>query len=275
MVLLARSEPARKRRKLSIVMPVYNEAKTFETAVERTLAKEIEGLDIELILVESNSTDGTRALAEHYRDHPRVSLLLEDEPRGKGHAVRAGLDRADGDFVLIQDADLEYDVEDYEALLEPLLAGRAAFVLGARHGGSTWKIRSFTNQRALSGLLNLGHGFFALLINVLFNARLKDPFTMYKVFRRDCLHGLRFHCNRFDFDHEIVVKFLRKGYRPLEIPVNYRSRSFKEGKKVTLFRDPLTWLKTLAVCRLEKVDPLGEVSRLRHAAGHPSPTASA
>jgi SAM-dependent methyltransferase len=274
-LMLARSEPARPRRKLSIVMPVYNEANTFETAFERTLAKEIEGLDIEIVVVESNSTDGTRALVEKYRDHPRVSILLEDKPRGKGHAVRAGLERADGDFVLIQDADLEYDVEDYQALLEPLRNGRAAFVLGARHGGSTWKIRSFTDQRVLSGLLNLGHGFFALLINVLFNARLKDPFTMYKVFRRDCLHGLRFRCNRFDFDHEIVVKFLRKGYRPLEIPVNYRSRSFKEGKKVTLFRDPLTWLKTLAVCRLERLDPLEEVSRLRSGATHPSLRTSA
>jgi SAM-dependent methyltransferase len=275
MVMLARSAPARQRRKLSIIMPVYNEAKTFQTAFERTLAKEIDGLDIEIVVVESHSSDGTRELVEKYRDHPRVSILLEDEPRGKGHAVRAGLAQADGDFVLIQDADLEYDMEDYEALLEPLRHGRAAFVLGARHGGSTWKIRSFTNQRVLSGLLNLGHRFFALLLNVLFNARLKDPFTMYKVFRRDCLHGLRFRCNRFDFDHEIVVKFLRKGYRPLEIPVNYRSRSFQEGKKVTLFRDPLTWLKTLAVCRLEKVDPLDEICRLRHGATHSPPRASA
>jgi SAM-dependent methyltransferase len=273
MVLLARSQSVRPRRKLSIVMPVYNEANTFQTAFERVLAKEVDGLDIEIVVVESNSTDGTRALVEKYRGHPRVSVLLEDRPRGKGHAVRAGLEHADGDFVLIQDADLEYDIEDYESLLEPLLCGRAAFVLGARHGGSTWKIRNFTNQRALSGWLNFGHRFFALLINVLFNARLKDPFTMYKVFRRDCLHGLRFRCNRFDFDHEIVAKFLRKGYRPLEIPVNYRSRSFKEGKKVTLIRDPLTWLKTLAVCRLEKVDPLEEVCRLRRT--KPFPVASA
>ncbi len=263
MVFLARAQPRRDRPKLSLVVPAFNEARTFTTNFEKLLAKEIEGLDIEIVVVESNSTDGTRAIVERYQHHPRVTVVWEDRPRGKGHAVRGGLERITGDYVLIQDADLEYDLEDYEALLEPLVRGRTAFVLGARHGGSAWKMRSFAGQPVISAVLNAAHWFFTLLVNVGFNARLKDPFTMYKVFRRDCLYGLEFVCNRFDFDFELVIKLLRKGYYPLEIPVNYRSRSFAEGKKVSFFGDPLTWLRALVRLRLEPMDPLENVVRQR------------
>jgi glycosyltransferase involved in cell wall biosynthesis len=227
------------------------------------------------VVVESNSTDGTRDLARGYGRHPRVKLLLEDRPRGKGHAVRTGLRHATGDFVLIQDADLEYDLDDYEALLEPLRRGQTCFVLGARHGGSTFKIRSFAEQRLLSAFLNAGHWIFTTLVNVLFGLRLNDPFTMFKVFRRDCLAGLTFECDRFDFDYELLIKLVRKGYRPLEIPVNYRSRSFKEGKKVSVFRDPLTWLWVLARLRLTRIDPLREIAvRRREARADEDPAAA-
>jgi glycosyltransferase involved in cell wall biosynthesis len=253
----------RARQKLSVIMPAYNEASSFAKVVDAVLDKTLPGLDIELIIVESKSTDGTRELAMKYGAHPRVKLILEETPRGKGHAVRSGLEAADGDYILIQDADLEYDIEDYDALLEPLVEGREAFVLGSRHSGSVWKMRQFSGQMLLSGFLNFGHWFFAMLVNVLFGQRLKDPFTMFKVFRRDCLYGLNFKCNRFDFDFELLVKLVRKGYRPLELPVNYRSRSFKEGKKVSMIRDPLTWLAVLFRLRIEKIDPLGEVERAR------------
>jgi hypothetical protein len=147
-------------------------------------------------------------------------------------------------------------------LLEPLVAGRAAFVLGSRHGGrNVWKMRQFTGQHSLSLFVNLGHWFFTTLINVLFLQRLRDPFTMFKVFRRDCLYALEFECNRFDFDYELLIKLIRKGYRPMELPVNYRSRSFKEGKKVRMFRDPLTWLVAIAWLRFVKIDPMRVVER--------------
>ena len=168
--------------------------------------------------------------------------------------------------MLIQDADLEYDLEDYDALLEHLMAGRGAFVLGSRHGGNNvLKMRQFTGQLGLSLFLNLGHWFFATLINVLFLQRLHDPFTMFKVFRRDCLSGLEFQCNRFDFDFELLVKLIRKGYRPVELPVNYRSRSFKDGKKVRMFRDPLNWLATVIRLRCGKIDPMEVIERKRAA----------
>ena len=263
MMFMARRREKWPRQRLSLVMPVFNEARTFETNFEKVLAKTVAGLEIEIVVVESNSTDGTRAIVSRYQDPPRVTVVWEDRPQGKGHAVRSGLERATGDYVLIQDADLEYDLEDYESLLEPLVQGHAAFVLGARHGGNAWKMRSFSGQPGIGEVLNLAHWFFTMLVNVGFRARLKDPFTMYKVFRRDCLYGLEFECNRFDFDFELVIKLLRKGYQPLEIPVNYRSRSFAEGKKVSFFSDPLTWLRALVKFRLQPMDPLENLVRQR------------
>jgi len=251
---------------LSVIIPAYNEAGTFDALMEALLRKNLPGLRLEIIVVESNSNDGTREIARRYEKHPQVKLLLESQPRGKGHAVRAGLQAATGDYVLIQDADLEYDLEDYEALLEQLVAGRGAFVLGSRHGGrKVMKMRQFTGQRSLSLVFNFGHWFFTGLINVLFWQRLRDPFTMYKVFRRDCLFGLEFECNRFDFDFELLIKLIRKGYEPIELPVNYRSRSYGEGKKVRVFRDPLTWLKALVWLRWIKINPMSVVEHERAA----------
>lgn len=261
-MVFARKAPARPSQTLSVIVPAYNEANTFGVLMEILIRKELPNLRLEIIVVESNSTDGTRELALKYQDHPRVKVILEDQPRGKGYAVRTGLKAATGDYLLIQDADLEYDLEDYDALLEPLIAGRSAFVLGSRHGGrNVWKMRQFTGQHGLSLFLNLGHWFFTALINVLFFQKLRDPFTMFKVFRRDCLYALEFECNRFDFDFELLIKLIRKGYRPVELPVNYRSRSFKEGKKVRMIRDPLTWLKALARLRFVKIDPMRVVEK--------------
>jgi hypothetical protein len=230
---------------LSVIMPVYNEHSSFCDVMERLLAKHIPGFDIEICLVESNSTDGTREDALRYAHHPRVRLLLEDKPSGKGHAVRKGLDIATGDVVLIQDADLEYDLADYEKLLDPIQRLEASFVLGSRHpaGEHAWQIRQFSSQRGVSEVMNLGHLFFTWFFNTMFSQRLRDPFTMFKVFRRDCIHNVRFECDRFDFDHELVGKLIRKGFSPMEINVHYQSRSFDDGKKVAFFRDPPTWIK--------------------------------
>jgi hypothetical protein len=226
-------------RTCSIIVPVYNEKNTFPELMRTLLAKRLDhlGLEREIILVESNSTDGTRELVAGFDSTPGVKILWQDRPRGKGHAVRAGLGVATGDIVLIQDADLEYDLNDYDALLEPLLAGRAAFVLGSRHGGRL-RMRRFQEQQLLGEALNVAHLLLAGFINVLYGQSMKDPFTMFKVFRRECLYGLQLECNGFDFDHELVIKLVLKGYRPLEIPVNYCARSFKQGKKISFFRDP-------------------------------------
>jgi glycosyltransferase involved in cell wall biosynthesis len=266
MMVFSRKAEVRPQPVLSVIVPAYNEEKTFGVLMEALLRKNLPGLQMEIIVVESNSIDGTREAALKYKNHPKVKLILEDQPRGKGHAVRTGLKAASGDYVLIQDADLEYDLEDYDALLEQLVAGRGAFVLGSRHGGrNVLKMRRFTGQHGLSLFFNLGHWFFTTLINVLFLQWLRDPFTMFKVFRRDCLFGLEFECDRFDFDYELLIKLIRKGYRPIELPVNYRSRSYKEGKKVGMFRDLLSWLGVLAWLRWVKIDPMSVVERAHSA----------
>lgn len=252
--------PAERRQRLSVIMPVFNERATFATVIQQLLAKTIPDTDISVVIVESNSTDGTRDAVRAVEGHERVRVIYEERPRGKGHAVRTGLAHATGDYILIQDADLEYDLDDYDALIEPLVTGRAAFVLGSRHGkdGPTWKVRHFADQVAVSWYMNLGHVLFTALFNVTYGTRLRDPFTMFKVFRRDCLYGLSFEANRFDFDWELVGKLVRAGYRPLEIPVNYRSRSFTEGKKVSLLRDPLTWIRA---CFKFRFQPIGKKAR--------------
>ena len=121
---------------------------------------------------------------------------------------------------MIQDADLEYDLDDYDGLLAPLVHWQSMFVLGSRHHGD-WKMRRFNDQPITGVIMNSGHSFFRSLINIALRTSIADPFTMFKVFRRDALYGLEFTCNRFDFDIELLMKLVRKGYVPLELPVNY------------------------------------------------------
>jgi SAM-dependent methyltransferase len=237
----ARAAVVRARPLVSVIVPVYNEVSTVRTLLAGLLAKTLAGADKEIIIVEDQSTDGSREEVCRYADTPGVRLLLGDRPRGKGAAVRRGLAQATGDIVLIQDADLEYSLDDYDALLEPIIAGRRLVVLGSRHDGSM-RIRSFTHQPLLAVFFNSGHVLLTWLFNVLYRQRLKDPWTMFKVFRMECLSRLDFECRRFNFDVELMAKLVRKGYRPVELPVTYRSRSFHEGKKVGVFRDPMTWI---------------------------------
>jgi len=251
-IVTARKAERRATPVLTIVLPVYNEGSTFPVLMEQLLGLELVNIKKEIIIVESNSKDNSRDLVLKYKDHPEVKLVLQEKPNGKGNAVREGMKNATGDIMLIQDADLEYDLNDYHALLEPILAYRKPFILGSRHSGKR-KMRHFNDQAYLSAYLNFGHVLFTTLLNILFGQRMKDPFTMFKVFRRDCLYNLKFECNRFDFDYELVIKLLRKGYVPVEIPVNYYSRSFKEGKKVNIFRDPFTWIKASFKYRFVKI----------------------
>lgn len=249
MLALATKGTRRSRPLLSIVVPAYNERATIGELLAALAEKEIPGVDKEVIVVESNSTDGTRELVQQAATQHGFRVILEDRPRGKGAATRAGIAAATGDVVMIQDADLEYDMDDYEVLLDPILAGRESFVLGARHGGRSWKMRQFNDQPLHAFVLNCAHWTFTALIDLSLWIGLRDPFTMYKVFRRDCLNGLTLRCNRFDFDWELLIKLIRKGHRPIELPVNYRSRSFKEGKKIRMFRDPITWIIAWAKSR--------------------------
>jgi glycosyltransferase involved in cell wall biosynthesis len=246
----------RKIVKVSIIITVYNEAPTVATLLERVWSQPLAGVGKEIIIVESNSTDGSRKLiAEFLARHaaestPRIQVILQDRPKGKGHAVREGFAAATGDILLIQDADLEYDVADYPDLLAPIIEGRSAFVLGSRHlGPDRWKIRKFAHHSVRAACMNVGATLFHAFFNLLFASRLTDPTTMYKVIRADCLDGLTLTCNRFDFDFELLGKLIRSGFMPLEVPVSYKSRGFDEGKKIRFWRDPITWLVAILACR--------------------------
>jgi glycosyltransferase involved in cell wall biosynthesis len=222
-------------------MAVYNEAETVSTAIENVLGVNISGVEVELVVVESNSSDGTRAIVSRYADDPRVRLVLQDRASGKGAAVREGFTRATGDIILIQDADLEYSVDDYAKLIVPIMRGDVDFTLGCRHVPGR-SVRVMEKAPIVAPVMNTAHWVFTWLFNVTYRTRLRDPFTMYKVFRRECIESVEFVSDRFDFDWELAGKLVRLGYRPVEIPVEYRARTFHGGKKVRFFRDPPTWI---------------------------------
>jgi len=210
----------------------------FPHIFKRVEAVDIGDVEKEIIIVESNSTDGTRSLVDNYFKQGRCKLILQDRPRGKGNAVREGLKLASGDIILIQDADLEYNPEEYPELIKPIVEGKTKFVLGSRHlGAGSWKIRSFDDSKWYAQLINYGTEVFGFIFALLYGQTLTDPQTMFKVFRRECMYGITWKSNYFQLDWEIVCKFVKRGYIPMEIPVSYDSRSNEEGKKIKLWRD--------------------------------------
>ena len=218
--------------KLSIVFPVFNEARYCGQVLDALLAKQLR-IAKELIIVESNSTDGTREIVQRYEGRPGVRVIYEDRPQGKGHAVRTGLAAVTGSIVLIQDADFEYDIDDYDALLEPILQHKAMFVLGSRSLGlDDWKVRRYDATPVKGWLLNFAQIVFAKTYNALYQQRITDVNTMFKVFRAECLDGLHLESDGFDLDIELACKLARNGASPMEVPVNYVSRGYDEGKKI-------------------------------------------
>jgi hypothetical protein len=218
--------------KLSIVLPVYNEVRYAGQVIDAVLAKALK-IERELIIVESNSTDGTRDVVRKYEGRAGVRVVYEDRPSGKGHAVRTGLQHVTGTIVLIQDADFEYDIDDYDALIEPILQHKATFVLGSRSLGlDDWKVRKYDKTPIKGLVLNFAQVVFARTYDVLYQQRVTDVNTMYKVFRAECLEGLDLESDGFELDIELACKLARNGNSPMEVPVNYVARGFDEGKKI-------------------------------------------
>jgi hypothetical protein len=225
--------------KLSIVLPVYNEVRYAAQVIDAVLAKQLK-IAKEIIIVESNSTDGTRDIVRRYEGRPGVRVVYEDAPRGKGHAVRTGLAHITGTIVLIQDADFEYDIDDYDALLDPILQRKATFVLGSRSLGlDDWKVRKYDTTPIRGLALNFAQVVFARTYEVLYQQRVTDVNTMFKVFRAECLDGLGLESNGFELDIELACKLARNGNSPMEVPVNYVARGFDQGKKIRFWRDAL------------------------------------
>lgn len=208
-------------KKLSVVIPVYNERDTIEELLRRVLAVEV-GLEREVIVLDGNSTDGTREYLAGLRD-PRVRVIYEEKRGGKGAAVRRGFQEAAGDVLLIQDADLELDPAEYPSLLAPILRGEAQAVYGSRfiHGRGATPFGSYAGNMIATWATNL-----------LFFTRLTDIATGYKVLRRDALSRLRLSCDGFDFDAELTNKLIKAGVRIREVPVAYAPRGREAGKKL-------------------------------------------
>lgn len=234
--------------KLSIIIPVYNEESNFPELLRRVRAVKLP-LDREIIVVEGGSTDSSRKIVrESAKTHGDVQAHFLDGYCGKGTKVRHGLQKAKGDIVLIQDADLEYDPGDYPKLLEPIMKNETDFVLGSRHMGlHTWKIRDFDKSRAV--VINMGswllHGLFALL----YGRWITDPMSMYKVFRKECLK-FPLRSDGFHLDWEIMAKMVKHGHPPLELPVRYKARAVAEGKKTRVLRDGILAVWTIVRYRL-------------------------
>lgn len=217
--------------KLSVIMPVYNERATVEATLRRVRAVD---LDKEVIAVDDGSTDGSGEILDRMRQEG-VIVIHQPQNMGKGMAIRAALPQVSGEIVIIQDADGEYEPQEYPSLIQPIVEGRTAVVYGSRFRGS------IVGMRWPNVLINR---ILAWMANVLFGARITDEATCYKVFRADVLKSLPLRCTGFEFCPEITARLLKRGYRIVEVPITYRARSVEEGKKIN-WRDGVRAIWTL------------------------------
>jgi glycosyltransferase involved in cell wall biosynthesis len=209
--------------KLSVVIPVYNEKATLRRLVERVLSV---GLELELLCVDDGSSDGSREiLADLERGCPQIRVFLQPRNMGKGSALRRGIHEATGDYVVIQDADLEYDPHDYRRLLEPLESGQADVVYGSRFLGAG-------PHRVLYFWHSVGNWFLTLVSNMITNLNMTDMETCYKVFRREIIQSIPLEEDRFGFEPEITVKVAKRNLRVYEVGISYWGRTYAEGKKI-------------------------------------------
>lgn len=227
--------------KLSIIVPVYNEEKTIEKVLEilSNLRFSLHNLEKEIIIVDDGSTDRTREmLLKSNVQSPRCKVIFHEENQGKGMAIRTGLKEATGEVVTIQDADLEYNPQELEKLLLPIIKNNVEVVYGSRF---------LQENPTLYHRYYWGNKFLSFLISVLYGAKITDAYTCYKVFKKEALENIKLTSKRFEFEAEITCKLLKKGHKILEIPISYKPRSLESGKKIS-WKDGL-----LGICTILKI----------------------
>jgi len=221
---------------LSVIIPVYNERNTILKILEKVKSVKIDKIDKEIIIVDDFSTDGTREILESLKGKDeKLKIIFQKKHVGKGFAIRAALKFVEGEIVLIQDADLEYDPNEYPKLIEPILEGKAKIVYGSR---------VLKKNPKASIIFYIGGRFLSFLTNLLYGANITDEPTGYKVFSTDVLKSIDLKCLGFEFCPEVTAKVAKKGYKIYEVPINYNPRSIKEGKKIR-FKDALKAVFTL------------------------------
>jgi glycosyltransferase involved in cell wall biosynthesis len=227
---------------LSVIVPVFNERTTVAEVIRRIRAVSLP-VDVEVVVVDDGSSDGTDKVLAALGDST-VRVINHPRNRGKGAAIRTGMEAVRGDLVVVQDADLEYDPEDWNKLLDPILRGKARVVYGSR----------FTGERKnMMPLHWIGNRFLSLITNVLYSSTLSDMETCYKLFDRRVLEGITIESDKFDFEPEITAKVLRRGFRIYEVPISYAGREADEGKKIT-WRDGFGAIKALVKYRFSPMD---------------------
>jgi len=224
-------------KKLSIIIPVYNEEKTVAEILTRVWRAPLAGWEREIIVIDDGSTDTTRKILKSWEK--KVTVLYRSKNEGKGSAVTMGLRKSSGDIILMQDADLEYSPDDYPVLLTPFENDHVNIVYGSRFLGPHLSTMFIYAQ---------GNKFVTLVTNLLFNTNITDMETGYKVFRKKVLEGITIRAKRFDVEPELTAKVLKKGYQIYEVPISYFGRKFSEGKKLT-WRDGVVALWTLIKLR--------------------------
>tara|TARA_B100000787_G_C16154473_1_gene278177 strand:+ start:28 stop:714 length:687 start_codon:yes stop_codon:yes gene_type:complete len=227
--------------KISIIIPCYNEINTIEKIIDKILLQE--AFDKEIIIIDDNSTDGTRDLLEGIKDKYN-KLIINSKNYGKGYSIKKGISKATGEIILIQDADLEYDPSDYEKLIRPIKLDNADVVFGSRFIGSEEK-------RVLFFWHSLGNKFLTLLSNMLTNLNLTDMECGYKVFKSDVIKNINLNENRFGFEPEITAKISRGNLRIYEVGIKYYGRKYSDGKKIT-WRDGISAIKCIIKYNLFK-----------------------